>query len=93
VSTKLWADPFDIVETIMSTSYEAAEVVMPHANDELLTMEEVAAVVRVPPATLRYWRNQGIGPRGFRVGRAVRYWRTEVALWLERQSNYPQGGG
>jgi predicted DNA-binding transcriptional regulator AlpA len=51
----------------------------PHANDELLTMREVADVVRVPVATLRYWRYLGTGPRSFRIGRSVRYWRTEVA--------------
>ena len=28
----------------------------PHADDELLTIQEVADVVRVPVATLRYWR-------------------------------------
>ena len=29
----------------------------PHANDELLTLPEVADLVRVPVATLRYWRS------------------------------------
>ena len=53
-------------------------------------MKEVADVVRVPVATLRYWRHLGSGPRSFRVGRSVRYWRTEVLHWLERQSNDPQ---
>ena len=61
-----------------------------HANDELLTMKEVADVVRVPVATLRYWRHLGSGPRSFRVGRSVRYWRTEVLHWLEQRSNDPQ---
>jgi predicted DNA-binding transcriptional regulator AlpA len=61
-----------------------------HTNDELLTMKEVADVVRVPVATLRYWRHLGSGPRSFRVGRSVRYWRTEVLHWLEQQSNDPQ---
>ncbi len=59
-------------------------------NDELLTMKEVAALVRVPVATLRYWRHLGTGPRGFRIGRSVRYWRTEVHTWLVEQSTYPQ---
>jgi excisionase family DNA binding protein len=61
-----------------------------HVIDELLTMKEVADVVRVPVATLRYWRHLGSGPRSFRVGRSVRYWRTEVLRWLEQQSNDPQ---
>ena len=46
----------------------------PHANDELLTIAEVAEVadvVRVPVATLRYWRS-------------------EVLQWLEKQSSHPQ---
>ena len=43
-------------------------------------MLEVADVVRVPVATLRYWRHLGTGPRTFRIGRSVRYWRTEVRL-------------
>lgn len=73
----------------MSNAHRAEEP-LPHANDELLTLKEVAAVLRVPEATLRYWRYLGNGPRGFRVGRSVRYWRTEVALWLENQSDRPQ---
>lgn len=59
-------------------------------SDELLTIDEAAAIVRAPVATLRYWRHMGTGPRSFRVGRAVRYWRTEVLHWLDDQSNNPQ---
>jgi hypothetical protein len=43
----------------------------PTAEDQLLTIAEVAAIVRVPVATLRYWRHLGTGPRSFRVGRGV----------------------
>ena len=74
----------------MSTAHWAQQPDTAHANDELLTMEEVAAVVRVPIATLRYWRHLGTGPRSFRIGRSVRYWRTEVHAWLESQSSDPQ---
>ena len=35
-------------------------------STKLLTMLEVADVVRVPVATLRYWRDIGTGPRSFR---------------------------
>ena len=62
----------------------------PHAGDDLLSMAEVADLVRVPVATLRYWRHLGTGPHSFRVGRSVRYWRTEVLLWLEDQTRDPQ---
>lgn len=61
------------------------------ADDQLLTLQEVADVVRVPVATLRYWRHLGTGPRSFRIGRSVRYWRTEVFSWLESQSCDSQG--
>ncbi len=62
----------------------------PHANDELLTMKEVSELIRVPVATLRYYRHLGCGPRSFKVGRTVRYWRSEVDQWLEEQSRRPQ---
>lgn len=51
--------------------------------DKLITTSELAEYLGVPVATLRYWRNRGDGPRGFRVGRHVRYQRTDVAAWLE----------
>ena len=58
----------------------------PPAGDELLTISEVAAIVRAPIATLRYWRHLGNGPRSFRVGRGVRYWRHDVTDWLHQQA-------
>jgi hypothetical protein len=56
----------------MSITQQVESPDTPHANDERLTMKEVANVVRVPVATLRYWRHLGSGPRSFRVGRSVR---------------------
>ncbi|WP_159540985.1 AlpA family transcriptional regulator [Aeromicrobium sp. 9AM] len=57
-----------------------------NTDDELLTIEEAAALVRAPVATLRYWRHLGTGPHSFRVGRAVRYWRRDVLAWLNEQT-------
>lgn len=54
-------------------------------DDKLHTLAEVADLLRVPPATLRYWRHLGSGPRSFRVGRHVRYYRTDVEAWLRAQ--------
>ncbi|TFV92986.1 DNA-binding protein [Blastococcus sp. CT_GayMR20] len=58
----------------------------PTAASELLTLEETAALLRTPAATLRYWRHLGTGPDGFRLGRRVLYRREDVDRWVaERQ--------
>lgn len=54
-------------------------------RDELLTIEEVAELLRIPVASLRYWRVLDTGPRGFIVGRRLRYWRLDVMCWLDDQ--------
>lgn len=53
--------------------------------DDLLTLHEVAAMLRVPEATLRYWRHCKTGPNSYKIGRHVRYQRREVDTWLRRQ--------
>lgn len=40
------------------------------------------------PNTVYYWRYQGAGPRGHRVGRRVRYRRSEVLQPLEDRSDH-----
>ena len=37
-----------------------------HADDEMLSIEEAAAFLRVPVATMRYWRYCGTGPFSFK---------------------------
>lgn len=59
-------------------------------GDEMLSLAEACAFLRVPEGTLRYWRHLGAGPRSFKVGRHVRYWRTDLILWLTEQTNRPQ---
>jgi hypothetical protein len=36
------------------------------------------------------WRHRGEGPRGYRVGRHVRYRRSSVEAWLEEQADRRQ---
>ena len=66
---------------------------LPTAVEELLTLEEVAAVLRAPVATLRYWRHLGVGPDGFRLGRRVVYRREDVDRWVaeQEQAQAPRG--
>jgi hypothetical protein len=59
-------------------------------GDQMLTIVEACAFLRVPEGTLRYWRHLGSGPRSFKLGRHVRYWRTDLILWLTEQTNRPQ---
>lgn len=60
-------------------------------GDEMLSLQEACVLLRVPEGTLRYWRHLGAGPRSFKIGRHVRYWRTDLILWLTEQTNRPQG--
>jgi excisionase family DNA binding protein len=53
----------------------------------LATVEEVSVYLGVPPATLYAWRHRGIGPRGVRVGRYVRYRWDEVDRWIDGQAD------
>lgn len=61
------------------------------ATTELMTLTEVAAFLRVPPATLRYWRHLDIGPASFKIGRNVRYERQLVIRWLREQQAAGRG--
>ena len=58
---------------------------MTSQGPELLTVDELAAELKVSRKTILNWRSQGVGPAGFRVGRAVRYRRDVVAQWLADQ--------
>ena len=62
-------------------------------EDELLTTAEVAAALRAPVSTVRYWRHIGFGPASFRLGRRVVYRRQEVARWLDEQEGTAVSAG
>src|SRR5450631_4139964 len=64
----------------------------PLANDDLLTIREVAAIVRAPIATLRYWRHLGAGPRSFRLGRRVVYRVADLRAWIDAQAGASDAG-
>ena len=37
--------------------------------EELVTLAEVAEILRVPINTMRWWRQRGVGPEFFKIGR------------------------
>jgi len=55
--------------------------------EKLLTAQEVADGLGIPLSTLYSWRYSGKGPRGFRVGKYVRYKTADVEAWLELQAD------
>lgn len=55
------------------------------ADAEIMTTTEVAEYLRVPVPTVYRWRNDGHGPTASRVGRHLRYRRSEVDAWLNAQ--------
>jgi len=52
------------------------------ALGRVLTLPQLAAQLGVTVQTLHDLRSQGRGPRGFRVGREVRFRVSEVDAWL-----------
>jgi excisionase family DNA binding protein len=54
---------------------------------EFLDINEAAGVLRIPPATLRWWRSQGKGPRAVKFGRHVRIDKRDLRRWIAEQGN------
>lgn len=52
-------------------------------DEELYTIDELAARLKVKPSTVRGWRRDGKGPRAVMVGGAVRYRPEAVKEWLD----------
>jgi len=65
------------------------------ATDDFLTMAEVAALTRVPQATLAFWRSQrsSTAPRSLRLGRQVVYRRSDVDAWIADRDRETGSGG
>lgn len=55
------------------------------ADEDFLTLSEVAAILRVPVNTLRWWRQRGTGPRLFKIGRHLVTTIGDLRGWIEEQ--------
>jgi excisionase family DNA binding protein len=53
----------------------------------LMTPQQTAAFLAMPVLTLQTWRAHRTGPRFYRVGRHVRYRRSDLERWLEQQAD------
>lgn len=56
----------------------------------VMTMVEVSEFARVPVATLRSYRQRGLGPRGFPLAGRVHYLRDDVLRWVTECSELPE---
>lgn len=50
------------------------------------TVEDVAAYLKVPRATIYQWRCKDYGPPARRIGRYLRFDRAAVIAWLDEQT-------
>ncbi len=57
--------------------------VNPIHHNQLMTPSEVAELLQVPVRTIHNWRYRNTGPKGFRVGKHVRFKRSDVEAWIE----------
>lgn len=47
-----------------------------------MTIDQLSDFTQIPKQTLYRWRSEGVGPPGLRLGRHVRYRRSDVDAWL-----------
>jgi excisionase family DNA binding protein len=57
--------------------------------EEILTTDEVAALLKVPLATLYQWMSRGESPPYYKIGRYARFKRSEVIAWSESHVDEP----
>lgn len=51
-------------------------------TSKFLTMQQLADELQVPVKTIYDWRYRRIGPPSVKVGRSIRFRRTDVERWL-----------
>ena len=77
-------------ETENPTTPERNVIMSRSEVEPLMTLPDLSAMLGVPVGTLYGWRHRGDGPPGYRIGRHVRYRRSEVEAWIETQADVPK---
>jgi predicted DNA-binding transcriptional regulator AlpA len=62
-------------------NHEEDRVKKTHDLSPHFTPQDLADRLGIPLNTVYYWRNTGQGPKGFRVGKHVRWRLEEVEAW------------
>lgn len=60
-------------------------------SEELLTLSEVAEILRVPVNTMRWWRQRGGGPESFKIGRHLVTTVGDVRRFIREQRRQQRG--
>ena len=56
------------------------------SQGDFMGTAEVSDLLGIPQETLRWWRHVGNrGPKSFKLGRKVAYWRDDVEDWVRTQ--------
>ena len=65
---------------------EIADSKLPEGNDDqTLTEQEAASLLKVSVKTLQAWRGRGGGPDFLKLNRCVRYWKNDLLEWMEQR--------
>lgn len=70
---------------------EPADLMIAPASDRLLSPDELSEYLGIPVQTIYQWRHRGLGPRGHRIGRHVRYRWDDVQAWLATRADDAPG--
>lgn len=55
---------------------------MPETNEPLLDLDWLSEFIDIPPRTIYNWRLRWEGPPAYRVGRHLRFRKSDVEAWL-----------
>jgi excisionase family DNA binding protein len=60
----------------------------PLSNEDrqLLSARDIADYLGISVQTVYWWRSKGIGPRGIRIGRHLRFRMSDFLEWLDRKT-------
>lgn len=79
-----WGRPGDprVASSPRSGTPVAMDTEVTSATPPTMTLSELAAFLAVSNQTLYDLRSKGRGPRGFRVGRELRFRTSEIEAWI-----------
>ena len=60
-------------------------VMAQNSRDQLMTEKDVASLICITPRALQNWRLRGGGPEYVKIGRSVRYQRSDVMQFIDER--------